>query len=171
MDMNWENDTSGPLNREQQIEEDGLKALMRATAPVEPHEAVWSHMLAQVEQRLQSSRAQPTTSRWPWLAGGAAAAAVLLGAWLLQSFRSTPVLDEPFPVATAAEIEILSVNGADTHTLVVGNPPVEGALELLGPGDVTLFSVEAAPDEMVPEIRFHGPNSPMIWAHLDHENE
>ncbi len=77
-----------------------------------------------------------------------------------------PVQDiEVFPVATAAEIAILRVEGADTHTLVVGELPVHGPLVLAGPGEVALTSVQPdARDQMMPHIRLDGPGRPLIWA-------
>ena len=74
----------------------------------------------------------------------------------------------PFAVARAHEVEILNVEGADTHTLVVGDLPLKGLLELAGLGDVTVNSVQpAARDNMLPDVHLSGPGRPMIWAKLD----
>jgi len=151
-----------------------LRELMQATRPTPPDELAWSNALANIERKLHAPKSANDHGKgWNWaVAASAAAAALLLGLWVsgIGSRNLLPRANsklEQFPVATSGEIEILSVGGADTHTLVVGRPPLDGAIELLAPGDVTLFSVEPAADEMVPEIRFHGPNTPMIWAHLD----
>jgi len=154
--------------------ENRLRKLLQDTQPAEPDELAWNNVLAHIECNLQvpqNSGVDPGQGRHWLIAAGAAAAAVLLGLWVSgigsRSFPPSTSGFDQFPVATSSEIEILSVGGADTQTLVVGRPPLDGTIELLAPGDVTLFSVEPADDEMVPEIRFHGPNSPMIWAHLD----
>jgi hypothetical protein len=179
MAMSWPKKTDP---EQQQLDQD-LRRLLQRTAPPEPHPAVWTSLFAQIERQARgegqvtrSGLASRLSSLTPWLAASAAVAAALLVALLIELGRTPQVANvgpvaptgaEAFPVASAAEIEILSVAGADTHTLVVGNPPLDGTLELLEPGDVSLFSVEPAADDMVPEFRFHGPNAPMIWAHLD----
>jgi hypothetical protein len=77
---------------------------------------------------------------------------------------------EVFPVATADEIAILHVAGADTHTVIVGELPVLGPLELAGPGEVALTSVQPdVRDNMMPHIRMGGANRPMIWARVAEE--
>jgi anti-sigma factor RsiW len=137
-----------------------LRQLWHATTPAEPDAGAWTAILA----RIQASPHTPPTSGWRqslgWIAGLllAGAAAFLL----MTSLRSRG--EEPFPVATADEVEILSVAGADTHTLVVGQLPVRGPLELLEPGEVTVTSVEPdARDNMVPQMH---DRPPMIWARL-----
>lgn len=112
-----------------------------------------------------------------WL--GAAAAA----AWLAFTFwPESPLADDndaidkpprvaavvPFPVATSGEIEILSVEGSDTASLVIGQP-VHGPIELLAPGEVVLTSVQpAASDNMLPRVH-QSHETPMIWARVESE--
>lgn len=87
------------------------------------------------------------------------------------SLAVTDPVGEPFVVASADEIEILRVEGADTHTLAVMDQALR-TLELLGPGEMTLHSVQpAAKDNMMPQVRVEGPSRPMIWARLDSEME
>jgi hypothetical protein len=70
-------------------------------------------------------------------------------------------------VAAAHEVEIMNVEGADTQSLIVGELPVKGPLELAAPGEVTVTSVQpAARDKMMPEVYVQGPGRPMIWATL-----
>ena len=77
---------------------------------------------------------------------------------------------EVFPVAIASEVSILSVEGADTQTVVVGRLPLLGAMELAGPGDVALTSVQPdRRDNMVPHVRIGGAHRPMIWAPVEAE--
>jgi hypothetical protein len=151
-----------------------LHELWQQTTPVEPDAAAW----AAVSARIQSAR--PRGARLPrgWIAAisGITAAAIWLLLTLLSSGpdrperRQAPVAaEQAFAVATSEEIEILSVEGEDTHTLVVGDLPVRGPLELLGPGEVDVTSVApAARDNMRPEVRA-APAAPMIWAILDSE--
>jgi len=49
---------------------------------------------------------------------------------------------EPLPVATEEEVEIIRIGGADVKTLVVGNLPVRGPLQIPGPGEVSLTREE-----------------------------
>jgi len=72
----------------------------------------------------------------------------------------------PFAVATAEEIEILSVVAADHPALAVGEMPVRGPLELLAPGEMTVTSVQPdARDNMTPVVP-QGADTPMFWAPL-----
>src|SRR5262249_48326011 len=80
--------------------------------------------------------------------------------------------ESPFLVATEDEVEILSVQGADTATLLVGTLPVQGPLILVREGDVSLRSVQpAAKDNMVPDLFLQGTGAPMIWARTGAERE
>jgi len=75
---------------------------------------------------------------------------------------------DKFPVATAEEVVIRRVEGADTSLLVVGQLPVNGPLELAAPGEVHVFHVRPdRPDQMMPTVLEKGPSPPMIWAKLD----
>jgi hypothetical protein len=67
-------------------------------------------------------------------------------------------------VAASQEVEILRVNGADTDALVVGELPVHGSIVLAKAGDVTLMSIDPPQDNMNPEVRMGGEETPMIWA-------
>jgi hypothetical protein len=166
-----------------------LRHLWRLAAPADPGEVAWAAVSSGIQDRL----ARAGAGRGPWrrwvrvLAWGAAAAIL---AWLAlallpgrpddrplaqnQNGTGTQAVpdDDPFPVATADEVEILSVQGADTGSLVVGNLPVDGELVLAAPGDVTLRSVRpAARDNMVPDVVLQGAGAPMIWARIAGERE
>jgi hypothetical protein len=164
----------------------------RATAADDPGPAAWAPVLA----HLRALHRMPprSRSRWRRLAqlgvwGGTSAAALWLtlalwsshvhekgagpGAPVAAPSRAADPADaEPavFPVATAAEIEILSVKGEVTSCVVVGELPVEGSLVLLEPDEVTLTHAEPARDNMVPEVRRCGRMA-CIWAPLDAERE
>lgn len=153
-----------------------LKSAWQQTTPAEPDAKAWQRIL----QTIIEAPAKPAPRRRSWrrTAGIAAAVAacVLIGVAMWRPRPQGPVgpapvpveAEEPFSVAAAHEVEILRVEGADTQTLVVGALPLQGPLELAGPGDVTVTSVQpAARDNMMPEVRTQGPGRPMIWARLD----
>jgi len=156
------------------IEEQGrLQELVQHTASVEPEAAAWAGVLA----RLQDAPRHLGRRRvWSWR-GLATMLAVTAAALWLISFLPTsqpneaaklPDEDSIFAVATADEIEILSIEGDATSTLVVGEAPVFGPLELLQAGEMKVTRVE--PD--APRNRLdvcEGPAAPMIWALLDSE--
>jgi hypothetical protein len=169
-----------------------LADLWRATTPPDPGEAAWAALFARLPDALPLDT-EAGRRRWRWLAWVAGtvattAAAVGLALYLLRPaaddgraghdvrppVQAAPGADDdltPFPVATADEVQILRVDGADTGTLVVGELPVRGALVLVGPGDVTITSVQpAADDNMVPQVRLEGARTPVVWAPLEGEN-
>jgi hypothetical protein len=172
-----------PEDAEPLDQQRSLARLWEATTPPEPSEAAW----ATAWTRLETLPLHPAT-RGPWrpvvwLAGVlAAGAAAAWGAFLLLHPEAgqaivrheqpwplklqVPVLHAepiiPFEVATAEEVEILRVNGADTSTLVVGTLPLHGTLELVSPGDVEVQRAEQT-------VRMGSGSSPMIWAPLPDE--
>jgi hypothetical protein len=95
--------------------------------------------------------------------GLGAAAALFLGLTL------NLLPEEPFPVASAEDVDIISVEAADAGTLVIGEPPLKEPLVWASAGDVTLERVEPDWDGMVPEVRMpsEGPDPPMIVAPLE----
>lgn len=153
-----------------------LKQLWQDTTPETPDKQAWAPMLAALEsmprRTVSAGRSWRFTAAWA-AAAAAALAAVTLIWWTQRTLPQTalaPVAEEdmPFSVARADEVEILNVEGADTHTLVVGELPLKGLLELAGLGDVIVNSVQpAARDNMLPEVHVNGPGRPMIWARLE----
>jgi len=156
-----------------------LKQAWQETSPPNPPPHVWPTMLAALE--CMPRRAGKANSSWRRVLGPAlaVAASIALAAawWWSNDSAPKPAADavtqiteeqEPFVVAAAHEVEILNVEGADTHTLVVGELPLQGSLELAAPGEVTVNSVQpAARDNMLPDVHVRGPGRPMIWARLD----
>ncbi len=160
-----------------------LRQLWHATVPAEPAPEEWKRLLAALE-KPQITANSPTESdatfivhsssfrRWRPFAYLAGAAAVFLAAVLMDQRNVSSRDVEPFPVAAAHEVEIQHVEGKDTASLVVGKLPLEGNLELAGPGDVSLTSVTpATTDNMVPVIHLEGPGPPIIWAKSGAEEE
>jgi hypothetical protein len=172
-----------------------LKQLCQRAAPAEPSESIWNELWLRVERGLRQPRAErPLHRRIGFWLRGIAAAVILLGcsasAWFTwrhlartgsdvelspavaernNGEGNEPVQEEIFPVATADEIAILHVEGDDTATLVVGQLPLNGPLELVEPQEFFLNSVEPDPtDDMVPSFKMD-QGSPMIWAPLKRE--
>ena len=162
-----------------------LDALWKQTTPAAPATEAW----APIEARLRSVPGARPRRR---LAFGHAAAAFLATAasvalllwWGISPRAPQELVEQPtklpatapvdgidvLPVATASEITILRVEGADTSTVVVGVLPVHGPLVLAGPGDVALTSVQPyARDRMLPHVRMDGNHRPMIWAPVEAE--
>lgn len=166
-----------PEAQEGLVELRRLGRLYQETVPVEPAPATWDALLARIE-RNASRRATPpqrVAGRWI-LALVGAAACIALFAWSMTRHSPRPVpaptVEDSFPVATAAEVEILRVEGNDTPTLVVGRLPLQGPLELAGPGEVVLTSVQPDDtDRMLPHVRTGGSDRPMIWARVEAEEE
>src|SRR5262249_58485620 len=69
---------------------------------------------------------------------------------------------EPFAVATGDEVEVLSIKGADTGTLVVGELPFSGPMVLVQVGEVEVQRVER-------EVRMGSTGPPMVWTPLEGE--
>jgi anti-sigma factor RsiW len=153
-----------------------LKQAWHDTVPPSPDSQVWAPMLAALE--CMPRRTTGVRASWRRTVGIASAVAATIALaftiWWSQRTITEPAHasiaaeDLPFSVAQAHEVEILNVDGADTHTLVVGELPLNGSLELAGLGDVTVNSVQpAARDNMLPDVHVRGPGRPMIWARLD----
>jgi hypothetical protein len=169
-----------------------LARLWQASAPPEPPESAWGPILARLVLIPVRPVAPSRWGHMVWVAGllAACAAGVWLTLALRQPGDEAKVVQpgllpagfpgktlavakaapektapedmQPFPVATADEVEILSVKGADTGTLVVGEPPVRGELVLALPGEVEVTRTTS-------EVRVGG--SPMIWTPLENERE
>jgi len=159
-----------------------LTQLWQDSTPPSPRGGIWDDL----ESDLAQAMAPPAPRRrGSTVALVATAAVIALLVGLGIAYRLTPQgpvaqprppavpavavgpdeSTEILPVATAAEVVILRVEGADTQTLAVGVLLVYGLLELAGPGDVALTSVQPdARDRMMPQVRMDGPGRPLIWA-------
>ncbi len=158
-----------------------LRQLWQETAPPDITLGSWQEVLARVEREAAAGPLPVSSSSgrpWPATALVAAAAGVVLAAFLIlprihqQPVQKALAEDDIFPVASEREVVILHVEGADTGSVVVGQLPLQGPLELAGPGDVTLTSVQpAARDNMVPQIVAGGQGRPIIWARAETEDD
>ena len=163
-----------------------LSRLFQEHAAPEPTPAAWDAALQKIESGLDAPRPAPRPKRrFPaFRVGAGVAAACLAGLLLAHTFMSAPAKitapsvasdDEPYPVATAGEIVILSMNPANSSSLVVGKTPVHDDLVLAGPDDVSLVDAKPNGDGQMPEIRFGG-NMPVIvptsnWGDKDKDKD
>jgi hypothetical protein len=164
-----------------------LVSLCRQSEPSQPSDETWGHVLGGVIAGIGSSGASVgranavsgsrTLSYFERglrssLMGAAAAAAFLLAVLLPHEKPPTGIEPEiPFlgrgetlPIVDANDVDLMSMEGDDTRLLVVGIPPVNAPLVLVGHGDITLVS---AADEYGTRVQMSsGPDSPMIVAPL-----
>ncbi len=130
-----------------------LTQLWQSTTPPEPAPEAWGATWGRIESALPA-RVPAWGAGRPFrvFLGMAAAAAVLGGVLLARPFTSAPgrlvgeiedALNEPLPVASADEVNIISVR-ADDADAVVAQPPVFGSFEVASRGDVQLEEAEPA---------------------------
>jgi anti-sigma factor RsiW len=169
-----------PDGRAEVEEVQRLTALWRRHLPPEPAPAAWTAALARIET---ADPFRPPVSPWrgrraTWTYTGLAAAAVLGAVMLGRSLwvnpggplpeegTSQPVAaaEEPFPVALASEITIVSMELKDARDVdsLVGHPPVLANMEVAGRDDVQLLDA-AWHDGRKAQMRDEG-EVPMIVA-------
>jgi hypothetical protein len=144
-----------------------LLALFRDNPPPEPDSATWDDVLGQIHEALRPC-AHPTPRppsagfrrRWGTrlLLGlfttAAMIAGVLVARPLLPGVPAKPILarevavedNEPFPVVSADDVNILSVDACDADSLVMG-PPLIGSFAVAESNDVEILSVGSVPME------------------------
>jgi anti-sigma factor RsiW len=130
-----------------------LARLWESAAPPEPSPTAWAAAWGRVERALPvraPARAWGAGRPFRAFLGLAAAAAVLGGVLLARPFWPQPgalvgdvgeELNEPLPVATAEEVNIISVR-ADDADAVVTQPPVFGSFDVASGSDVKLEEAE-----------------------------
>ena len=146
-----------------------LARLFEEAAPPPPGPVQWADALARVERGLAVPQALPAGRRRAVVTAAAlvAAAAVLLALALrdpparpVRPDVEPPATEEPWPVASADEVEVLSMDDRDRGTLVVGEPPVNVPVELVTAQEVQVNKLE--PDEQGRVGRLYGNGSPMV---------
>ncbi len=115
------------------------------TTPL-PGDEQWADVLSRVESELALPRAR-SRRVLIGLAAIAAAAVVLLALALRRPPAGPPTPhdgpgEEPWPVASADDVLILSMDDRDRGTLVVGEPPVNESLVLMGEDEIQVNSVQ-----------------------------
>lgn len=166
-----------------------LRNVWHDTTPHKPNAAKWDAVLHRIRGGTAAALQRKSTARrWQLWAGTVAAAAVLIATAVIwytvqDTNRHSSILptaqgsndlspmvaaktaNEPLPVASMEEVEILSVDGDDIPTLIVGTLPVEGLLEPADAGDVSDFRI---PDEENNILVVNAPDGrPMIIAQID----
>jgi anti-sigma factor RsiW len=140
--------------------------------PPEPSADAWDGALAHISSAVPAPAPvrrpwRPRTGSWGRVVGSfLAAAAVLSGVLLARPLWKTPtpgvpavpgVTEEqepegPFPVATAEEVNIISMDAKDADAVVMGQP-LMGSFELAAPEDIQVLKVEPHPaDGLVPRL-------------------
>jgi hypothetical protein len=154
-----------------------LKRVWQDHAPPEPTATAWATTLERIEAGLPA----PAPPRWQprrrhfWSGLGVMTLAASLGLVLLARplWMPPPVQDdgeEPYPVATAQDITIISMDARDTEHLVVGSPPVMEAMVLATQADITLVDMKPPrPEGPMPWLD-KGP-VPMILIDPQHQAE
>src|SRR5262245_24820032 len=122
--------------------------MTRATRANDLSAAAWSQVLGNIALATQPVR--PRYRRWLRVAlasAGAVAAALLLAVLLTRSSDSET---EALVMASAGDVEILSIDADDVPALVVGHAPLREPLVLAASADINLEHVEPAHDGSVP---------------------
>jgi anti-sigma factor RsiW len=149
-----------------------LARLFEGAAPPTPGPVQWADALARVEHGLAAPPARPARRRRAAVAIAAivAAAAVLLALALkdppvrpVPPDAGPPAAEEPWPVASADEVEIVSMDDRDRGALVVGEPPVGERVELLTANEVQVNKLGRDEQGWVGQLcGTDGSGSPMV---------
>ncbi len=131
-----------------------VQRLWESTAAPLPTPLAWEAAFGRITDKLRSGRKPSAPLPWWVRAGlGAIAAAVLLG---LLTRPLWEVDRSPLPVASGQDVTILSMDAGDAGLLVVGQPPIQGNIDLADHGDVELVS------RVDPDIHLEDWITPMI---------
>jgi len=138
-----------------------LARLYRDHAPPEPPGPAWQSVLSRIEQRLAAPPAQPRWSARLRLIAGviATAAALVTGVVLARALwtgqnpeigrvvpRPADDDEEPFPVVTAGDVNIIRVNAGDVDRVIVGESLLS-PFEFASADDIVVMDVEPNWDE------------------------
>jgi hypothetical protein len=154
---------------------------LRESVPCEPSEEAWNATLAHIHERVFTPQRPPLRPRWGLrvLVGLAvtATAAALAGVWLIPPWlgttkdsgglvQSDPDV-EPFPVASAAEVNIISIHPNDADAVVMGIPLL-GPLEWVQAEEIEGFDADPHPsDGQVPWLMEDGPVPLILVQNVD----
>ena len=175
--------TASPHAQDEVAEYRHLLQACRSTSPAEPDNAQWVAVLSRIQAQTDTERIRSVGRRSAigWAAATVRAACLAVVLFWQPGPRIQPpapvlaisqIEDEILPVADVNEVVIVRVEGADSQTLVVGQLPVQGVLELAAPGDVVLTKIRPdAADNMIPQVHMNETASPLIWAKLDSERD
>ena len=135
-----------------------LAELCRRHPPDDPGDTAWAGMSDRIAAALPRV---PRAPRWDLRLAGVAAASVLafvlLGrSWLPDPVEPEPDEEEPFPVAVASEINIISMDAGDADRVAMGKPLL-GRFEVATADEVKVEQMEPNPEDGAwPEVRREG---------------
>jgi hypothetical protein len=137
-----------------------LDRLCQGATPSEPSETSWTTVLQRIEKQVEQGRRQCAAAGRPRLlrilVPLTAAAAVLLAVFVHQRASRETISGEslePLPVATADDIEIISMDDGDRSALVIGKPPLFEPMVLVAAGDTSEIHIQPdSGDGMKPSI-------------------
>jgi hypothetical protein len=129
-----------------------LARVWESAVPPEPAPAAWDAALGRIEKSLPGNPRGPVRAGrrfilWSSLLATAAAAALTVSL-SARLFRPSPVGPgdpgelEPYPVATADEVTVISMDVRDTEALVVALPPIHGPLDFAAFEDIELVQAD-----------------------------
>ena len=161
----------------------------RQVSPPTPSEASWAKVFAGIELGLDSpipsrGSTEPVRekSRWKFPAAFALFSVTLASVFFLlimptsllpvrsDTARTSAFLAEPIELASANEVQILSLDESAFSGLVIGEHPLtHSPLVLASFEEVDLHGIEPDLEGEFPELQMtpHGTTSPMIWAKVD----
>jgi anti-sigma factor RsiW len=149
-----------------------LTEVWRASAPAEPSAEAWSAVLQRVEVDVRRGR-QPVArrrARPTWLFALAATAAAVLAA-VFFGRPGVPIptpAGPPLPVVTEDDVGIVSMHADDVKALVVGQPPVQGPLEVASADDIQVQDTGFDVEVVIPESdQPGGPAPPTMMVPLE----
>src|SRR5262245_29005621 len=163
-----------------------LVALFRAHPPADPSPTAWHD----TRRRLDAALAAPRRPRWPGFLLGILSAAAVLGALaaaslLLPALKHRPVEDsragvvldpadnndEPFAVAVASEVQIISMDARDADRVLVGQPLLD-SIDFATPEDIELVNLEDEPEDgRWPTALQRGSRMPMVIVRADRTDD
>jgi hypothetical protein len=162
--------TNHPQAESELADLQNLRELYQAATPPEPEGNSWQATQSRIHETLAAEAKRRRRAPRPvWLLFGATAAAAILVFILARSLwisreapqaigparsasgdvgsRSEPtaLADEALPVAEEDDIAIVSMDARDVSFLVVGEPPISGALQFARPQDIRVIKCERCP--------------------------
>jgi hypothetical protein len=182
MNPTWNNPDREPTHEELADQLEQLARLYRDHAPPEPAAPAWQSVLSGIEKRLAAQAVQPRWSARLRLFAGliATAAALVTGVVLARALWPSPnddaiVIvsveeDEPFPVVTAGEVNIIRMNADDIDRVIVGEALLS-PFEFAAADDIVVMDVEPNWDEgTMPRLERRSEVPMIVVARTDEES-